>query len=65
MYSYLQMIELYRNPSGEVDLKSGPGSEGKSSILANNISTTQDDINKIAELNNTIKSLKTQIEVHE
>ena len=64
MYSYLQMIELYRNPSGEVDLKSGPGSEGKSSVLAN-ISTTQDDINKIAELKNIIKSLKTQIEVHE
>ena len=56
------MIELYRDHSGEVDISTGPGSEGKPSVLAN-ISTTQDDANKIAELRGTIESLKSQIRV--
>ena len=56
------MIELYRDSSGEVDLSSGPGSEGKSAAVFANL-TTQDDAKKIAELRNTIKSLQMQIEV--
>ena len=58
----MQMIALYADHSGEVDLTSGPESEGKSAAVFANLST-QDDINKITELRNTIKSLQTQIEV--
>ena len=57
------MIELYRDSSGEVDLSSGPGSEGKSAAVFANL-TTQDDAKKIAELRSTIKSLQMQIEVY-
>ena len=59
----LQMIELYLDSSGEVDISSGPkGSDAQSSAFANVISSTEDKA-KISELKETIKSLKTQIEV--
>ena len=58
----LQMIELYRDSSGEVDISSRPGSGAKPAAVLANLST-QDDINKIAELRSTIKSLQMQIEV--
>ncbi len=55
------MIELYRDSSGDVDITGRGGSEGKSAVLSN--FSTQDDIKKIADLRNEIKSLQMQIEV--
>ena len=62
-YDFLQMIELYRDFSGEVDISSRPKtSDGKSAVIANVLSSTEDE-NKIAELRKTIASLKSQIKV--
>ena len=62
-YYSSQMIELYRDFSGEVEISSGPKSSNvKSAVIANIISPTEDD-NKIAELRKTIESLKSQIKV--
>ena len=57
----LQMIELSIDSSGEIELTSKPKSyESKVATFGNIISSSEDDT-KIAELRNTIESLKAQI----
>jgi len=53
------MIELYRNPSGEIDLSSRPKtSESQATQPQENLK----DKAKITELRETIQSLKAEIE---
>lgn len=57
----MQMIELSIDSSGEVEITSKPkNSESKLTTFGNVISSSEDDL-KIAELRNTIASLKAQI----
>ena len=54
------MVELWRNPSGEVTLNTVPNSSAKAaSSQDSNLSA--EDAAKIAELRNTIASLKKEI----
>lgn len=55
------MIELYMDSSGEVDISSGPKVSGSQPAVFSNVVSSSEDEAKIAELNNTIKLLKTQI----
>ena len=61
------MVELYRNPSGEVNLSTVPqassGGNRKNEIIitTNDSGASSEDNAKIAKLRATIESLKTQI----
>ena len=58
----LQMIELIRDPTGEVEITSAPkGSQAKTAAFANTTTSSEDEA-KITELRSQIISLKTQIE---
>lgn len=56
------MIELYRDSSGEVDITSGQKATNTKTAVIANIASSAEDENKIAELRNTIESLKSQIQ---
>ena len=55
------MIELSIDSSGEVEITSKPKSSESKGAAFGNIVSSSEDGTKIAELRNTIESLKTQI----
>ena len=61
MYFQLQMIELYKNPSGEIQLSTLPKSEPPSNHPSQPAGSSEDDA-KIAQLRETIRSLQTEID---
>ena len=56
---YIQAIELYMNPSGEIDLTTFP--KGANTTIGRSLSFSEDK-GKITELRETIESLKTEIQ---
>ena len=61
LYFQLQMIELYKNPSGDIELSTKPKSEPQNDYLSQSTGSPE-DIAKIAHLRETIQTLTTQIE---
>ena len=61
MYFRLQMIELYKNPSGDVQLSTQPKSEPQNNYLTQPTGSSEDNA-KIAQLRETIHSLQTELD---